>query len=134
MAKISEIEGIGPVYGEKLSAAGIDTTDKLLSAGAKPSGRKEIAKATGISEQKILQWVNHADLFRVKGIGPEYADLLEIAGVNTVVQLARRNAENLHAKLVEVNSQKKLVRKLPTLNQVSDWISQAQKMPRAIKY
>jgi len=134
MPKISEIEGIGPVYGEKLSAAGIDTTDKLLKAGAKPSGRKELAKATGISEQKILQWVNHADLFRIKGIGSEYADLLEIAGVNTVVQLARRNPENLHAKLEEVNSQKKLVRKLPTLNQVKDWIEQAKTMPRVVEY
>ncbi len=134
MPKIIEIEGIGPVYAEKLSSVGIDTTDKLLKAGAKPSGRKELAKAAGIPEQKILQWVNHADLFRIKGIGPEYADLLEIAGVNTVVQLARRNAENLHAKLAEVNSQKKLVRKLPTLSQVSDWIEQAKKMPRVIEY
>ena len=134
MPKIIEIEGIGPVYAEKLTAAGIDTTDKLLSAGATPSGRKKIASATGISEQKILQWVNHADLFRIKGIGPEYADLLEVAGVNTVVQLARRNPENLHAKLEEVNSQKKLVRKLPTLNQVKEWIEQAKNLPRIIEY
>ncbi len=134
MSKISEIEGIGPVYGEKLAAAGVDTIDKLLSAGAKPSGRREIAKATGIPEQKILQWVNHADLFRIKGIGSEYADLLEIAGVNTVVQLARRNPDNLHAKLEEVNSQKKLVRKLPTASQVAGWIEQAKELPRVIEY
>ena len=134
MPKISEIEGIGPVYAEKLAAAGIDTTDKLLKAGAKPSGRKEIAKKSGISEQKILQWVNHADLFRIKGIGPEYADLLEIAGVNTVIQLARRNPDNLHAKLTEVNSEKKLVRKLPTASQVASWVDQAKEMPRVIEY
>ncbi len=134
MARISEIEGIGPAYGEKLSAAGINTTDKLLKKGAKPSGRKAIAKETGISEQKILQWVNHADLFRIKGIGPEYAELLEVSGVNTVLQLARRNPENLLDKMAATNAKKKLVRKLPTASQVASWVNQAKDMPRVIEY
>ncbi len=128
------IEGIGKVYAQKLKKAGIRGTNMLLNKGSSPAGRKEIAKASGVSEKLILEWINHCDLFRVKGIGPEYADLLEAAGVDTIPELAQRNPENLIAKLVETNNKKKLVRKLPTLKQVKNWLTQAKKLPRTIKY
>ena len=82
----------------------------------------------------ILEWVNHADLYRIKGVGSEYSDLLEEAGVDTVVELAQRKPENLHAKIVEINAEKKLVRKLPTLKQVQDWVAQAAKLERKVHY
>lgn len=134
MTKLIEIEGIGPKYAEKLEKAGIASINALLEKGKTPKGRKEIAEASGISEDLILQWVNHADLFRIKGVGPEYADLLEAAGVDTVAELAQRKAENLHQKLAEVNEAKQLVRKLPSVEQVQDWIAQAKSLPRAISY
>lgn len=134
MTKIIAIEGIGEVYAGKLKAAGIDTTEALLKQGDTPKGRSALAEKTGISGHLILEWVNRADLFRVKGIGEEYSDLLEAAGVDTVPELAQRNAENLYAKLVEVNAAKKLVRRLPSQSQVADWIDQAKRMPRAITY
>lgn len=123
--KIEEIEGIGPVYGEKLRTAGISTVEKLLEAGATKSGRTSLAKETGISEKDILKWVNHADLFRIDGIGPQFAELLEAAGVDTVKELRNRNAENLFAKLGEVNEEKKLVRRLPSSSQVEGMIKTA---------
>src|SRR3972149_9351925 len=113
MAKLEDIEGIGPSYAEKLRKAGIDTTDELLKAGASPKGRDEIAGKSSISGSLILEWVNHADLYRIKGVGSEYADLLEAAGVDTIPELAQRNAANLVQKLTEVNRAKKIVRKLP---------------------
>ncbi len=134
MTKLIEIEGIGPKYAEKLEKAGIASINALLEKGKTPKGRKEIAETTGISEDLILQWVNHADLFRIKGVGPEYADLLEAAGVDTVAELAQRKAENLHQKLAEVNEAKNLVRKLPSVEQVQDWVEQAKSLPRVINY
>ena len=134
MASIIDIEGIGESFAKKLSAAGINTVEKLLDRGCSPQGRKEIEEATGIAHSLILQWVNHADLFRIKGVGSEYSDLLEAAGVDTVPELAQRVAENLHKKLVEVNEQKKIVRQLPTPAQVADWVEQAKKLPRIIAY
>jgi predicted flap endonuclease-1-like 5' DNA nuclease len=134
MAKLIAIEGIGQVYAGKLAAAGLATTEALLKQGASPKGREALAEKTGISGHLILEWVNRADLFRIKGVGEEYSDLLEAAGVDTVPELAQRNAENLHAKLAEVNAAKKLVRRLPTQAQVADWIGQAKEMPRAITY
>jgi predicted flap endonuclease-1-like 5' DNA nuclease len=134
MAKLTKVEGIGQAYGQDLQAAGIATTDALLRKGASPQGRKEIAEETGISGKLILRWVNHVDLFRVRGVGEEYADLLEAAGVDTVPELAQRNPENLYHKLVAVNQEKKLVRKLPTQAQVSGWIEQAKQLPRIITY
>ncbi len=134
MTKIIDIEGIGKVYAEKLQAIGIKTVEKLLEKGAEPSGRKEIAEAIGVSPKLVLEWVNRADLTRIKGVGEEYADLLENAGVDTVPELARRNAENLYKKMVEVNEKKNLVRQLPSQKQVADWIEQAKKLPRVIKY
>ncbi len=134
MAKIIDVEGIGPVYAERLIALGIKTTNKLLKKGATPKGREELAEKSGIDASLILEWVNHADLFRIKGVGEEYSDLLEEAGVDTVPELAQRNPENLYAKLVETNDMKKLVRQLPSQRQVSDWVAQAKTMPRMIHY
>ena len=134
MAKLTEIEGIGEFYAQKLQEAGIRTTQALLEKGASPQGRKEIAEKTDISENLIMEWVNHVDLFRIKGVGEEYSDLLEEAGVDTVPELAQRNPENLHQGLVAVNQEKKLVRQLPTQAQVSDWIEQAKRLPRVITY
>lgn len=134
MTGIVDIEGIGAQYKKKLAAAGIKTTEALLKRGATPKGRKEIEETTGIGHKLILEWVNLADLFRVKGIGEEYSDLLEEAGVDTVVELAQRNADSLCEKLLQVNEKKKLVRRPPALSMVKDWIAQAKKMPRVVKY
>jgi predicted flap endonuclease-1-like 5' DNA nuclease len=134
MTKVIAVEGIGETYAQKLQQAGIATVAALLNAGASPKGRQEIADKTGISHRLILEWVNRVDLFRVKGIGEEYSDLLEAAGVDTVPELAQRNAENLYAKLEEVNDAKKLVRRLPTLAQVANWVEQAKALPRIVTY
>jgi predicted flap endonuclease-1-like 5' DNA nuclease len=134
MTKLLEIEGIGAKYAGKLKAAGIATTEALLEKGATPKGRKEIAAASGIGDVLILEWVNHVDLFRIKGVASEYADLLEEAGVDTIPELAQRKAENLFKKMNEVNAAKKVVRRLPVLSQVADWIEQAKKLPRVINY
>jgi predicted flap endonuclease-1-like 5' DNA nuclease len=134
MAKLEKVEGIGEVYAEKLRGAGIETTDSLLEAGKTPKGRKELEEKSGIGGKLILEWVNHLDLFRIKGVGEEYADLLEAAGVDTVPELAQRNAGNLYAKMIEVNEEKELVRRLPTQDQVSGWVNQAKDLPRVITY
>jgi predicted flap endonuclease-1-like 5' DNA nuclease len=134
MAKLVKVEGIGEVYAQKLAEAGISTTEALLAKGASPKGRKEIAEKTDITQKLILRWVNHVDLFRVKGVGEEYADLLEVAGVDTVPELAQRNPGNLYQKLVEVNQEKKLVRRLPAETQVKDWVEQAKQLLRKITY
>jgi len=134
MAKLTEVEGIGPVNAEKLKKAGVGSTGKLLSMGATPAGRKDLAKQSAISEKLILEWVNHVDLFRIKGIGEEYSDLLEEAGVDTVVELAQRRADALHTKMGEVNQMKNLVNRMPAQSQVENWIAQAKKLPRAIEY
>jgi len=134
MAKIIDVEGIGSKYASKLEKAGVGSTESLLKMGGTPAGRKEIAAKSGISDSLILEWVNHVDLYRIKGVGSEYSDLLEEAGVDTVVELAQRSPANLMAKMTEVNASKKLVRKLPTKEQVADWVAQAKKLPRAIKY
>ena len=134
MANLVEVEGIGETYAKKLAAAGIKTTDALLAKGATPEGRKEVAAKSGISAKMILEWVNHVDLFRIKGVGQEYADLLEAAGVDTVPELAQRKPGNLVEKMAEVNKKKKLVRQLPVETQVARWIAQAKELPRRIKY
>lgn len=134
MASISSIEGIGPAYSEKLAAAGIKTTEKLLKDGASKKGRKSIADASGIDEKKILRWVNMADLFRLKGVGEEYSDLLEAAGVDTVKELRNRNAANLHAKMTEVNAEKSLVRQLPSADKVEAWVTEAKGMEPMVTY
>lgn len=134
MSKLMHVEGIGEILAGRLRAAGIRSADTLLRQGATAQGRRSIAEKTLISEKNILEWVNHLDLFRVKGIGGQYADLLEEAGVDTVVELAQRNPDNLHQKLHLVNQEKKLVRKLPTLFQVRNWVEQASRLPRMISY
>ena len=134
MASLVKVEGIGKTYAQKLKEAGVPTTEALLEKGASPQGRKEIAEKAGISETLILQWVNHVDLFRIKGVGEEYSDLLEVAGVDTVPELAQRNPQNLYQKLLAVNQEKRLVRRPPTQSQVSDWIAQAKALPRVITY
>lgn len=134
MARIINIEGIGPVYAGKLQEAGIRTTEALLDAGKTPKGREALEEKTGISGKLILEWVNLADLFRIKGVGEEYSDLLEEAGVDTVPELAQRNAGNLYQKLGETNAEKKLVRRLPSQGQVADWVDQAKTLDRVITY
>lgn len=134
MAKLSEIEGIGEAYAAKLEAAGIASLESLLQTCCQKSGRKETAEKSGISEKLILGWVNRADLSRIKGVSTQYADLLECAGVDTVPELAQRNAENLQAKMAELNGEKNLVRKIPTLSQVQDWVAQAKDLPRVISH
>jgi predicted flap endonuclease-1-like 5' DNA nuclease len=133
-SKIIDIEGIGPVYAKKLNSVDIFTTSDLLEVGGTPRGRKELAEKTGISDKLILRWINMADLFRIGGVGEEYSDLLEMAGVDTVVELAKRVPENLHAKMLEVNEKKNLVRRPPALNEVKQWIEEAKKLPRKIEY
>ncbi len=134
MAKIEAIEGIGAVYAAKLAEVGIETTEALLAKGATPAGRRGLAEATGISPDLILKWVNRADLFRIKGIGEEYSDLLEAAGVDTVPELAQRNPDNLYAKLREVNAEKKLVRRMPGRDEVGRWVAAAKQLERVITY
>ena len=134
MGKITDIEGIGPAYAEKLATVGITTVQEMLDKGAQKKDRATLAEATGISEKLILRWTNCADLFRIKGIGSQYADLLEAAGVDTVMELAQRNAANLTAKMVEVNEAKNLVRQTPSEKTVSGWVDQAKELPRAIHY
>lgn len=134
MTVLSTIEGIGEVYARKLEEFGIKSVEALLEACATKKGRTELSEKSGISEKLILKWANHADLFRIKGVAGEYAELLEAAGVDTVPELAMRKAANLTKKMQEVNEVKKLVRKLPVESQVASWIEQAAELPRVLKY
>jgi predicted flap endonuclease-1-like 5' DNA nuclease len=134
MTKLSDIEGIGETYAAKLKAAGITSLENLLKVCCEKKGRKDICEKSGCSEHQLLEWANRADLARIKGGSTQYADLLECSGVDTVPELAQRNAENLHAKMTEVNQAKKLVRQLPALTQVTRWIDQAKKLPRVITH
>ena len=134
MASVVEISGIGDIYAEKLRASGIETVEALLEAGATAKGRSDLEAATGISGKLILGWVNKADLFRVKGIGTQYSDLLEAAGVDTVVELSNRRADNLAKGLAEVNQEYKFVGHLPTEVQVGEWIEAAKALPRVMTY
>jgi predicted flap endonuclease-1-like 5' DNA nuclease len=132
--KIEEIEGIGPVLGEKLRKAGVTSTDKMLENTKTKKQRKDLAEATGIDEQRILKFANMADLFRITGVGQEFSELLEAAGVDTVPELAQRNAENLTAKMEAVNAAKKLTRRTPSTKEVEKWIEEAASLPRALEY
>ncbi len=131
---ITRIEGIGPSYGEKLAAAGVRTTGALLKRCADKKGRREMAEVTGISETMIRDWTNMADLMRIKGVGEEYSELLEKAGVDTVKELRNRNAANLHKAMLETNAEKKLVRQTPSLKSVEDWVAQAKELPPTMTY
>jgi len=132
--KTTDVQCIGPANGERLARVGIRTTEALLKKGASDKRRREIAAATGISHTLILRWVNHADLFRIAGIGPQYAEVLEKAGVNTVTELSKRIAGTLYEKMMAANRSKKLVRKMPSQRQVEGWIAAAGKLPRLISY
>ncbi len=134
MTKIVDIEGIGPKYAKKLHSVGVRSTGRLLQIGTDKRGRKDLAEETGISEKLVLEWVNLADLMRVKGIGEEYSDLLEEAGVDTVKELRQRVPENLFKALVETNEKKALVRRLPSSKQVKSWVTQAKKLSPIVKY
>jgi len=134
MAKLELVEGIGNQYAGQLRRAGVRSTRSLLEKGATLKGRDEIARTAGISGKLILEWVNHVDLFRIKGVGEEYSDLLEEAGVDTVVELAQRNASNLYQTILETNNKKKLVRRPPSKKMVNDWVTLANKLPRKVYY
>ncbi|MDH3234411.1 MAG: DUF4332 domain-containing protein [Alphaproteobacteria bacterium] len=134
MANLRNVEGIGKTYAGKLEKAGVKTTNGLLKHGATRKGRSELAASSGCTERQILEWVNRADLFRIDGVGEEYSDLLEVAGVDSVPELAQRNAINLHQKMAEVNAAKRLVRQLPTSAAVSAWVAQAKTLPRVVKH
>ncbi len=131
---IEEIEGIGPSYAEKLGSAGIQSTDDLLSHCGSAQGRKDTAEKTGLSEKQLLKWANMADLMRIKGVGEEYSELLEAAGVDTVKELRNRNAENLATKMAEVNDEKKLTRQVPAAKTVADWVEQAKGLEPTITH
>ena len=134
MAKLEDVEGIGPKYAADLRRAGVRGTKDLLNKGGTPQGRDRISRASGIGSALILEWVNHVDLFRIKGVGEEYSDLLEEAGVDTVVELAQRVPANLHQKILETNQGKRLVRRPPSQKMVGDWVAQAKRLPRAVHY
>ncbi|MCM1110112.1 MAG: DUF4332 domain-containing protein [Clostridium sp.] len=132
--KIIDIEGIGSVYAEKLTAAGIATVAEYLEKTSTPAGRKVLAAETGIPVANILRWTNHADLMRIDGIGPQYAELLEAAGVDTVAELKQRKAENLHTRMAEVNETRHLTGRVPTAAELQRMIDQAATLPRGVTY
>ena len=132
--KIDEIEGIGNVYAEKLIAVGVKTTDDLLDKAASKKGRADLAEETGISEKLILKWANHADLFRIKGIAGQFAELLEAAGVDTVKELRHRVPANLHAKCVEVNEVKNLCNRVPSEAEIAKMVEQAKELEPRMTY
>lgn len=134
MAKLTTIEGIGDSYAKKLKSAGIGSVEMLLKKGGPKKNRKTIVADSGLDEGRLLKFVNHADLMRIKGVGGEYAELLEASGVDTVKELAQRNATNLYEKMKAVNEEKKLVRQLAARSQVEGWIQQAKLLPRAVHY
>lgn len=134
MTQLSDIEGIGDVFQQKLVDAGVKSVEQLLESCSGKNARTTLAEQTGISEKLILAWVNKADLCRISGISTQYADLLEQAGVDSVAELAQRRADNLTLKLAESNAQKNLVKKLPTESQVEGWIAQAKDLPKVVTH
>lgn len=132
--KIDKVEGIGPAYAEKLMAAGIKTTGDLLDRCASKAGRAAVAEETGISEKLILKWTNHADLFRIQGVAGQFAELLEAAGVDTVKELRHRVASNLHAKMQEVNEQKNLCNRIPSVSELEKIIERAKELEPKMTY
>ncbi len=132
--KIIDIEGVGEAYAAKLIAAGINTPEQLLAKCATPKGRKELEEATEISGKLILKWTNHADLFRIHGVGPQFAELLEAAGVDTVKELSHRVPANLVAKMEEVNAEKKIVGRVPAVKEVEKMVAEAKTMPAVMTY
>ncbi|MGH2467061.1 MAG: DUF4332 domain-containing protein [Candidatus Limnocylindrales bacterium] len=131
---IEEVEGIGPAYAEKLRAAGVATTEGLLEAGATPKGREALGEQTGISHKLLLEWVNHVDLMRLKGVGSEYSDLLEAAGVDSPLELGHRNAANLAQTIETYNAEHKIVRRVPTEHEIAGWIDEAKRLPKIVEH
>lgn len=132
--KVIDIEGVGENYAQKLVAAGITKASELLEKCAAPKGRLELAEATGISDKLILRWTNHADLFRIKGVGPQFAELLEAAGVDTVKECRHRVPENLQQKLEETNNEKHIVRRVPSLKEVIKMVELAKELTPVVTY
>lgn len=134
MTAIGDIEGVGPAMELKFREIGITSAEGLLTAGGTAQQREALAASTGISASKISRWVNHADLFRLRGVGGQYSELLEAAGVDSVPELAQRNAANLAAKMAEVNAEKKLTRVTPTEAMVAGWVAEAKTLPRMVHH
>ena len=134
MTKLVDIEGVGKTYAAKMEKIGVKTVEELLRQGASKKGRTALAEKSGVSDKLILEWVNRADLTRIRGVSTQYADLLESAGVDSVPELAQRNAENLQQKMAEVNTKKKLLRLVPGINSVSSWVEQAKKLPKLVTH
>jgi predicted flap endonuclease-1-like 5' DNA nuclease len=132
--KVIDIEGVGPAYASRLEAAGVKTAEELLARAADPKGRASLATTAGIAEGLILKWVNHSDLMRINGIGPQYAELLEAAGVDTVKELRGRNAENLAGKLIELNAARKLSGAAPTVAMITAWITEAKTLDPRVSH
>ncbi len=132
--KVVDIEGVGATYAEKLAAAGINKVEELLAKCAAPAGRKALAEETGISDKLILKWTNHADLIRIHGVGPQFAELLEAAGVDTVKEFRHRNAENLAVKMEEVNAEKNLVNRVPSVKELTKMIAEAATLEVVVTY
>jgi predicted flap endonuclease-1-like 5' DNA nuclease len=132
--KIEQIEGIGPAYAKKLASAGIETTDHLLDQCGSAKGRAAVAGKAGVTEKVLLKWANMADLMRISGVGGEFAELLEAAGVDTVKELKTRSAENLAAKMAEINAEKKLTRRLASAKQIGKWVEQAKSLEPKITH
>lgn len=132
--KIIDIEGVGETYAARLQAAGIQTTEDLLAAGGSRAHRRALAERTAITEKLLLEWINHADLMRIRGVGAEYADLLEETGVDTVIELSHRNPDNLALAMRTVNEQKEVVRRVPGVTEVEDWVAEAKTLGRTIEY
>jgi predicted flap endonuclease-1-like 5' DNA nuclease len=134
MVPLEKVEGIGKISAQKLSWAGIESTDALLERGATRRGRQVIAGETGLSSKRILEWVNHVDLFRIKGVGEEYAELLEEVGVKNMMELAHSSPENLAERIAQVNEARNLVRRQPSLKVVKRWVKEAQKLPKIVEF
>ncbi len=133
--RIEEVEGIGPAHATSLTAAGVPSTEELLTQGATTAGRARLAEATGISHKQILTWVNQADLMRIKGVGPEYSELLEAAGVDSPAELAHRNPANLETTFQEVVAARpEMVRRIPTEAEITDWIEQSKSLPKVVEH
>ena len=134
MAQLEKVQGIAGIYAAKLRAAGVSSTETLLQIGATAKGRHEVEAKSGIAQGLILKWVTQCDLCRIRGVGGEYAELLELSGVDTVPELAQRRAEHLRARMAEVNAKRRCVRQLPAVKAVDLWIKQAKSLPRVVKY
>jgi len=133
--KIEDVEGIGPGFAQKLTAAGVGTTDALLTQAGTSAGRDRLSEATGISEKQLLEWVNHADLMRISGVGSEYADLLEAAGVDSCAELARR-VQLLEGgrKVRRVPARPNWIRQIPGEKTIAGWIEQAAGLDTVVSH